>query len=118
MNKEYIIRHHIEKLGRSVMLCDGNWNSVVFKALISPLWRKKSSNFESVHTELGSCFSEYYLYIGSSNHDITDLSDNAVLTLDGDTYEFKHRDKVIVDDKLMYYTGILRKLTEVIDYGY
>lgn len=118
MNKEYIIRHRIEKLGRSVVLSDGEWNSVPFKALISPLWRKKSSNFESIHTELGSCFSEYYLYIGSSNHNITDLSDDALLMFDGNTYEFKHRDKVIVDDKLLYYTGILRKLTEVKNYGY
>lgn len=118
MDKEYIIRHHIEKLGRSIMLKDGEWSSVLFKALISPLWRKKSSNFESSHTEIGSCFSEYYLYIGSSNHNITDLSDDAVLMLDGDAYEFKHREKVIVDDEILYYTGILRKLTEGDNYGY
>lgn len=118
MNKEYIIRHNIEKLGRSVMLNDGEWSSVPFKALISPLWRKKSSNFESVHTELGSCLSEYYLYIGSSNHNILDLSDDAVLVLDEENYEFKHRDKVVVEDKLLYYTGVLRKLTSGDNYDY
>ena len=118
MNKEYVIRHHIEKLGRSVILSDGEWNSVVYKALITPLWRKKSSNFENSYTEVGCCFSEYYLYIGSSNHNITDLSDDAILMMDGDSYEFKHRDKVIVDDKLLYYTGILRKLKGDKNYEY
>lgn len=118
MNAQYIIRHRIERLGRSVMLKDGEWNSVVFKALISPLWRKKSSNFENAYTELGSSLSEYYLYIGSANHNITDLSDDAVLMLDGEIYEFKHRDKTVVGDKLLYYTGVLRKLRGNKNYGY
>lgn len=118
MNREYIIRHNIERLGKSVTLVDDEWHSVPYKALVSPLWRKKSASFERKYTELGSCGSEYYLYIGSANHNITDLSDNAVLILDGDAYEFKHRDKVVVDDELLYYTGVLRKLTEDKNYEY
>jgi hypothetical protein len=110
LNREYIIRHQIEKLGCTVELIDGEWKSVPFKALISPLWRKKSSNFESNYTELGSAFNEYYLYVGSSNHCITDLSDDALLILGDDKFEFKHKDGVKIDDEVLYYNGILRKL--------
>lgn len=110
MNSENIIRHQIERLGATVVVKDGEWKSVPYKALVSPLWRKKSSNFENKYTELGGVLNEYYLYIGASNHNITSLSDDAVLTLNDEKYEFKHRDSVKVSDKTIYYTGILRKL--------
>jgi hypothetical protein len=110
MNREYIVRHQIERLGCNVELVDGEWTSVPFKALISPLWRKKSSNFEEKYTQLGGNLDEYYLYIGSSNHIITDLSDDALLVWDDEKYEFKHKDVVKVDDEVLYYNGILRKL--------
>lgn len=110
MNKEYVIRHQIEKYGCSVELIDGDWISVPFKALISPLWRKKTSNFEAGFTELGTNLSEYYMYIGSANHNITDLSESAVLRFSDEVFEFKHRDRVTVNDEVLYYMGILRKL--------
>lgn len=110
MNKESIIRQQIERTGRTVILIDGEWQSVPFKALVSPLWRKKSSKFENKLTELGGNLSEYYLYIGSANHRITDLSNNALVKIGDNYYEFKHRDEVVVDDSVLYYNGILRKL--------
>ncbi len=110
MDKEHIIRKEIEKLGSTVMITDGGRTSVSFKAILYPLWRKKSSNFEKRLTELGGSLMEYYHYIGSANHPITDLSEDALLLYDGERYEFKHRDKAVVDNKVLYYTGILRKL--------
>lgn len=110
MNAQHIIQKEIEALGSTVVLTDGEWSSVPFKAILSPLWRKKSSNFEKRLTEIGNSFMEYYQYIGSANHSITDLSDDALLIFDGEKYEFKHRDKVNADDKVLFYTGILRKL--------
>lgn len=110
MKQEYIIRHLIEESGCSVELFDGEWRSVVYNAIIYPLWRKKSSDFESSYTEIGTELSEYYHYIGSSNHAITELSDNALLK-SGDTYyEFKHRDEVRYKNGVLYYSAILRKL--------
>lgn len=112
MNKQHIIRKEIERLGSTVIINDGEWSSVPFKAIIYPLWRKKSSNFEKKLTELGGNLMEYYHYIGSANHSITDLSEDALLVYDGEKYEFKHSDKSVVDDQVLYYTGILRKLKE------
>lgn len=77
---------------------------------MSPLWRKKSSNFEARVTELGSNLHEYYLYVGSAEHNICDLSDEAILKSGSDLYEFKHRDVMIINDEVIYYNGILRKL--------
>lgn len=110
MNKEHIIRKEIEQLGSTVMITDGEWISVPFKAILYPLWRKKSSNFEKRLTELGGSLMEYYHYIGSANHSITDLSEDALLIYDGEKYEFKHSDKAVTDNQVLYYTGILRKL--------
>ncbi len=110
MNAQHIIQKEIEKLGLTVIITDGEWSSVPFKAILRPLWKKKSSNFEKRLTELGGSLMEYYQYIGAANHSITDLSEDALIISDGEKYEFKHRDKIIADDKVLYYTGIIRKL--------
>ncbi|MCM1114360.1 MAG: hypothetical protein NC397_02565 [Clostridium sp.] len=113
MNTEYIIRHNIEKLGSMVEIKDEDWKSMPFKALITPLWRKKSSNFEAQYTELGESKSEYFLYIGPANHNITALSDRAMLLCGERIYEFKHSDRREIHDEVLYYTGILRLLKGV-----
>lgn len=110
MNASHIIQKEIERIGSMVMITDGEWSSVPFKAIISPLWRKKSSNFEKKLTVLGGSIMEYYQYIGGANHAVTDLTENALLIFNGDKYEFKHRDKIIAENRVLYYTGILRKL--------
>lgn len=115
MSSEYIIRRRIERTGNTVSIRDGDWCSVPFKALISPLWRKKSSAFENSYTELGGNLNEYYLYIGSANHSITELSEEALLHFGDEVFEFKHRDCVKVNDTVLYYTGILRRLKGVRD---
>ena len=53
MNTRHIIQKEIENLGATVIITDGEWSSVPFKAILRPLWRKKSSNFEKKLTELG-----------------------------------------------------------------
>lgn len=110
MNAQHIIQKEIEKIGSTVILTDGEWSSVPFKAILRPMWRKKSSNFEKRLTELGGSLMEYCQYIGAANHSITDLTEDALLIFEGEKYEFKHHDKVISDNKVLYYTGILRKL--------
>lgn len=110
MNAQHIIQKEIEKIGSTVILTDGEWSSVPFKAILRPMWRKKSSNFEKRLTELGGSLMEYYQYIGAASHCITDLTEDALLIFNDEKYEFKHRDKVISDNKVLYYTGILRKL--------
>lgn len=110
MDTQGIIKRQIEKIGSTVELRDGAWSSVPYRAVISPLWRKKSSEFEEKLTELGADISEYYLYIGGADHNITALSDEAVLICGGKAYEFKHGDSRASADRTLYYIGILRKL--------
>ena len=108
--KKDIIKSQLDKAGRTVYLKDGEWRSVPFKACVSHLWRKKTSAFEPEYAQLGRSFSEYYLYIGPYGHDITSLSGDAVLELDGENYAFKHADAVFFGGEVIYYTGILKRI--------
>lgn len=110
MNKAEMIKNQLSRAGCTVYLKDGEWVSMPFKAGLSRLWRKKSSDFEHTVTELGDAGSDYYLFIGPYNHDIRTLSDNGVLLYDGDEYEFKCKDPVMFDDTVLYYSGVLRKI--------
>ncbi|MCM1285169.1 MAG: hypothetical protein NC213_08275 [Acetobacter sp.] len=112
MKEANIVKHQLDKIGNSVYLQDGSWNSMPYKASISRLWKKKSSNFETIHTELGEALSVYYLYAGPYNHDITVLSDDAVLVYNDEKYEFKYKDAVKIKDETVYYSGVLRKIRE------
>ncbi|MGN1202223.1 MAG: hypothetical protein ACI4RF_02935 [Eubacterium sp.] len=110
MTKAYIIKKQLDRAGRNVCLKDGEWVSTPFNACISHLWRKKSSAFEPGYTELGKSFYEYYLYIGPYNHDITVLSENGIVEMDGSQFEFKCADAVTFGGQVVYYTGILKRL--------
>lgn len=112
MNQEFIIKKQIEIAGQEVHFREDGWNSAPFRAVVTHLWRRKSSDFEPKFTEIGSAYSQYYLYIGPSDHNITLLSDEAVLVMNGDKYEFKCKDAVFFNNKVIYYTGILRVLKE------
>lgn len=110
MEKCVLIKSQLDKIGRQVYLTDGDWTSMPFNAGISHLWRKKSTAFEPDYTPLGAVTNSYYLYIGPYNHNICQLSDDAVLILDDEKYEFKCKDPVTFGPEVLYYTGILRKL--------
>lgn len=112
MNKAETIKKQLELLGREVRLIDGEWTSMPFKAYISHLWRKKTSNFEAKYTPLGKSFDEYYLYVGPYNHNITLLSEEAVVSAGNDKYELKCADAVLFGDDIIYYTCILKRLRE------
>lgn len=113
MDKALLIKRELKRIGNTVYLNDGDWTSMPFRASVQHLWRKKSSNFESIYTELGRLNAEYYLYIGPASYNIKGLSDEATLDMNGSRYEFRCRDEVSEGDKVLYYTGILRKVGEV-----
>lgn len=110
MKKELLIKKQLDKIGRQVYLRDGEWTSMPFNACISHLWRKKSTRFEDEYTQLGVVSKDYYLYIGPYNHNICELSDESLLLIEGEEFEFKCKDPVCFGDRVIYYTGILRKL--------
>lgn len=112
MNEAIIVKRQLDTIGNTVYLQEGSWNSMPFKASLSRLWRRKNSRFEKRLTELGEVYSDYYLYVGPYNHNICDLSDEALLIYDGVRYEFKCKDPVKINDETIYYSAILRRITE------
>lgn len=95
-----------------MFLQDGNWISVPFYAVIQPRWKNNKSDFELKETEIGMVSADYYTYIGPFNHNILALSENAVLHADGIKYIFRKRDSVKLENKVLYYTGILKRVWE------
>lgn len=112
MNCSYLIKKQLDSIGNQVYLQDGEWISMPFYACLNHLWRKKTSSFEDVVSEIGSSVAEYYLYIGPKEHNIETLSDNAVLIWDDIKFVFRRREAVKVGNETVYYTAILRKVKE------
>lgn len=112
MNNAYIIKRELEKVGNETYLTDGEWTSMPFWAYVYPLWRKKSSAFESLLTEIGAKNDEYYLFIGPKDHNILSLSDCGNVLYDDNKFAFVRKDSVKVSGEVIYYTGILKKIRE------
>lgn len=112
MNTANLIRKQLEKTGSKMYLQDGEWTSMPFWANVFHLWRKSRTNFEAEFTEIGRSEKDYYFYVGPANHDITALSENAVLIAGDKKFLFKKRDAVAVGEDVIYYTGALLKIQE------
>ena len=110
MNRAEMIKRQLNKAGKTVYFKDKNWLSAPFCACLSPLWRKKTANFEPKYTELGLSFREYFLYTGPYDHKVTALSDEAMVISGEDKFEIKCSDAVIFNNEIIYYTAILKKL--------
>lgn len=112
MKSSHLIARQFEKVGTPVYITEGSWNSTPFNAVLSFLWRKKSSDFEKRQTPIGAVPSEYYYYLGPANHDILSLSDEAVLICAGRKFVFVKKDAVTIGDEVSYYSGVLRLVRE------
>lgn len=110
MNISHIIKREIDKVGSTVYLKNDNWSSTPFKACIQPLWRKKSSAFGDGHLPFGAVCERYSLFIGPVTHDITAV--DSLLYRNEEKYEFVRKTPVIVNDDVIYYTGILKEIKE------
>lgn len=112
MNSSLIIKKQLEKIGNVAVLKDGGWTSMPFKCSLDSLWRKKSSTFNDDVNMTGVKAERYYLFIGPYTHDITALSDNAVLSVNGKNYAFIRKNGIDINDETVYYTGIVREVKE------
>ena len=112
MNISNIIKRQIDKTGSNAVLSDGNWTSMPFKCFLESLWRRKSSMFDDDVSMIGVCEGRYYLYIGPLTHDITSLSDEANLIVDGKKFSFMRRNGVKINNEVIYFTGIAREVKE------
>ena len=112
MNSSLIIKKQLEKIGSDAVLKDGSWTSMPFKCSLDSLWRKKSSTFDDNVNMVGINEARYYLFIGPCTHDITALSDNAILSVNGKNYAFLRKNGVDINNQTIYYTGIVREVKE------
>lgn len=112
MNKQYKIKDGLKRVGRVVCLADGNWTSMPFYAVIVHKYKKNKTNFESDLTEIGYVTKDYYTYIGPFDHDITALSENGFVLADGEKFVFMKKEKVECENSIVFYCGILKRVTE------
>ncbi len=112
MNSALVIKKQLEKTGNTATLVDGTWTSMPFKCSLDSLWRKKSSMFDDNVNMVGTNEARYSLYIGPHTHDITALSDTANLVLNGKKFAFVRKNAVMIGDRVIYYTGIVREVKE------
>ena len=112
MNRAYKVRKGLEKVGREVILADGDWRSTPFNAVLEPKWKGNKSDFEFNETEIGKVSADYFTYIGPHNHDITALSDDACLYADGVKYIFKRKEAEKLGNEILCYSAVLRKVWE------
>jgi len=112
MNREYKIKNRLNKVGREVILADGDWLSAPSYAVIQHNYKKNKTNFENKLSEIGYISKDYYTYIGPFDHDITALSRDAVVLSDGRKYIFKKRERILCQSKILFYFAILKRVWE------
>lgn len=104
-----------KSLGREVRLYqpDG-WVSTPYKAVMQPLRYKNKMYLEGIHTEIGINNEGYYLYLGPASHDLTKLSEDAWLIVNGVKHEIVRAEKVYCGEKPVYIWAVMRTITGVI----
>ncbi len=112
MRSAYIIKNHLDKIGITATLNDGQWSSMPFKCTVSPLWRKKSSAFDDSVTSAGINEARYHLYLGPKTHDIFKIGEDGCLKTASGNYKFLRKNAVKINDEIIYFTGILREIKE------
>lgn len=112
MKRSHKIKNGLEKVGKKMILGDGEWKSAPFYGVLDKKWKSNKSDFEFHETEIGKVSADYYTYIGPYNHDILALSENACLYADGEKYIFKRRAAEKMNDEIIYYSGVVRKVWE------
>lgn len=108
----YVIKHQLCRVGNTARLADGDTLSLPFYCTLQQTWRKNKSNFEDKHTPIGRIGTDYYLYIGPFDRDITALSKHGVLLAGNQKYVFLKKEAVCIRDQVLYYTGVVKKIVE------
>ena len=112
MKRAHKIKRGLERVGKTMILEDGDWRSAPFYAVLDKKWKSNKSDFEFHETEIGKVSADYYTYVGPYNHDILALSENACLYADGEKYIFKRRAAEKMNDEIIYYSAVVRKVWE------
>lgn len=108
----YVIKNQLCRVGSTARLADGDYLSMPFSCTLQQTWRKNKTNFEKSHTPLGLVSTDYYLYIGPFDSDITALSDSGELIFQDERFQFLKREAVLMGNDVLYYTGVVKKIVE------
>jgi hypothetical protein len=112
MNVKNICNNYFKKIGKTVTLYTTADNGVTYHAVVSQTWRKNKAKFEESLTELGRVSNDYYIYLGPADYDICALGDEAYILCDGERFKFLKTERVIVGDKVQFFTAVLKKIWE------
>ena len=112
MRRASKVKRGLERVGKKMILGDGEWRSAPFYGVLDKKWKSNKSDFEFHETEIGKVSADYYTYIGPHNHDILALSEDACLYADGEKYIFKRRAAEKMNDEIIYYSAVVRKVWE------
>lgn len=98
--------------GRTVLHDVDGWHSHTFYALLQPLRYKNKMYLEGTYTPIGRSDRGYYLYTGPYDHDLTKLTDAAVVEAADARYTIDRAEKVFLNGVCVYVWAILRAVTE------
>lgn len=107
-----VISANINRLGRECVIDFSSGDRATVFAMVQPIWRKSKNRFEGSYTKLGELVSDYCMYIGPSDFDITKLRKNDTVYVDDRAYYFEKADKCIVGGMVQYCNGVLKRVYE------
>lgn len=107
------IGQFLNRYGReAVFTADDGWCTAPFHCFIQPLRYKNKMYLYGVNTQIGYNAQGHYLYIGPPEHDVTKLSDDAVLQCDGIKYRIDRAEKVFCGNDVFYIWAVVRTIVE------
>lgn len=111
INISKTISDNIARYGRKCVVASSGGEATIV-AMIQPIWRRSKNKFEGSYSKIGELISDYCMYIGPSDFDITALSKSDTLYVDDRAYFFEKADKFVVGGVVQYCNGVLKRIYE------
>ena len=111
-DKSKIIEKYINALGRSVKIIRADGSETQATAVIERSWNSTRFHFEESSSKIGRYSDSYFYYIGPASLDILSFGREDYVIIDNEKYCFVQKESIKVSDKIQYYRGVLKKITE------
>lgn len=113
INMSGIISANLSRLGRECKVVPSSGEGTTIVAMIQPIWRRTKSRFEGTYSKIGELVTDYCMYIGPSDFDITELTKQDTIYVDDGAYYFEKADKCVIGGVVQYCNGVLKRIYEV-----
>lgn len=113
LEREKICNRYINQVGRSVTVKRRNGGEDSLSAVLQPIWKISGAYYKVIQAQVGKCLDDYYRYIGPPEYDVTELCEDDEVIYAGEKFYFIRTEPVMLRDRVLYYTGTLRKIREV-----